>query len=224
MNKKTLHVGLSLSEEQKNDPNILHFPLIEIIPVPQEELGPVDLSEISHIIFTSKTAVNLWYEYFGADNLQEKILISVGKGTSREIEKKGLHVPYTAQEESAEGIVKLLEEVCVSCDKIFWPHAEGARRVISEYCRKMNINLTERILYKTITKKLESLPDLTSFEKIYFSSPSSVEAFFALFPNPPSHLAFETIGPITLQQLIWSAKALPSHSKLVVENILVDNP
>lgn len=197
MKPKTLHVGLSLTEEQKKDAYIVHCPLIEILPIPQEELKPVDLEEISHIIFTSKTAADLWCRYFGAKSLQGKILISVGRATSRQLEKKGLSVEYTAQEESAEGVVKILEEIWVTDCKVLWPHAAGARKVIADHCNKKNILLIEMVLYKTVTKKLEFLPDLSTFEKIYFSSPSSVEAFFALFPNPPSHLSFEAIGPVT---------------------------
>ena len=209
MKNKTLHVGLSLTEEQKKDSNIVHCPLIEIVPVSQEELEPVDLDRISYVIFTSKTAVELWCRYFGAESLQAKILISVGRATSRQLKGKGLHVDYTAEEESAEGVVKILDEICLAGTVVLWPHAAGARKVIADYCRERNIILVERILYYTLTRKPENVPDLEVFDKIYFSSPSSVEAFFALFPHPPPHLSFEAIGPVT-EKKIWSAKALPS--------------
>jgi uroporphyrinogen-III synthase len=191
-----LHVGLTLSEEQQKDKNLVHCPMVNVVPVPKTELPSLDTTKVTHVIFTSKTAVALWIDYFGLAALSSKQIISVGRATTRKLEKQGLH-PFTAEEECAEGIVKLLQTLDLRGAVLLWPHAAGARSVISDYCAEKKIPLIAPILYETVPKRPDPLPNLAKFDKIYFSSPSSVHAFFTFFPEPPPNLQFETIGAIT---------------------------
>lgn len=199
-----LHVGLTLSEEQQRDPKIVHCPFIEIIATPREDLNPIDFTKMTHLLFTSKTAVDLWVEYFGSEGIEDKVILSVGKGTTRWLKENKIKASFTAQEESAEGVIKLLEDLDLEGARLLWPHAAGSRSLIVDYCHARGIKIAAPVFYTTLAKRPEILPDLSLFDKVYFSSSSSVEAFFEVFPHPPVNLQFETIGPVTEKTLLAS--------------------
>jgi len=164
-----------------------HCPLIEIVPLPfkEEEISA------SHILFTSKTAVKLF-------PLSKKPVLAIGKGTAREAEKKGFFVEKVADEETQEGICSLLS--MLPSLSIFWPRSDKARTVLAQYCRAKKITLTECSIY-TVTEKKVVLPDLSSYDALFFTSPSTVEAFFALTPKIPPSIHLLSIGPVTQEML-----------------------
>jgi len=56
-------------------------------------------------------------------------------------------------------------------------------------------------VYETHFKAPESTPDFTNIRDIYFTSPSTVDAFFHFFGKPAGHIKLHAIGHVTEQHL-----------------------
>lgn len=175
--KETLYLGLRC-------PNVMwhHFPIIEIEPIPFE---PV--TGATHYLFTSRTAAKMYLPY-----LTRKPIFCTGRATAKEL--NGFETRIAALEQ-AEGVVELLKNENLEGAHIVWPRAEGARDVISNYL-KGRCRLTEIPLYRSRTTG-RTPPDITSFSRLMFTSPSTVKAFQELFGSLPTGAEAVGIGAVT---------------------------
>lgn len=202
-NKRILYTGLHLppSAAWGNNEQWIHCPLIAI---KARDRNSTEISaafamlpHCTHLIFTSKTAVDLFCSHLLPESYDHMQIFAVGQATAEKIRCHGLKEPFIAADETAEGVVALISCHLAVGNCFFWPHAAGAREVLPRFFRRHSISYYDCILYDTIALKPNPLPELTNFDVVYFTSPSTVEAFFFLFPSPPSHLLFRSLGPIT---------------------------
>jgi len=182
--RKRLHTGL---EAPLN--GALHMPMIAIQP-----LFWSPPPSFTHLLFTSKMAVRLFFE---KEKLSSSIpIITVGMGTALEVRQRAPHNPiHVAALEQAEGVLPLLQGT------LFWPHAQGARSVISDFCHQKQLTLHEALLYETVTRLYSELPALESMEEIYFTSPSTVTGFLANYGAFPRHARLHAIGAVTAEAI-----------------------
>lgn len=207
---KALYLGPEYPLNAFPHRRIVHCPLIETVPCsPTIE----DWKAFTHVIFTSKTAVKMLASHLRSRGISpfaigEKKVITVGEATG-EVAKAFGADPLIAEEETAEGVVTLLKTIKENA-YFFWPHASKARSVIKEALKKARLSTC--ILYDTVPLNTP-LPDLSDFQEILFSSPTTVSAFFTRLPFPPKHLQFTAIGPITKEAL--EKYTLPSQRRLL---------
>jgi len=183
---RILYLGLDPSAHILRG-EVTHCPLIEIVPLRPE----IPRGRYSHILFTSKTAVDLF------DQPIEWPAIAVGERTAERLRRKGIQPVRVAEDESSEGVVEILDGV----EHLLWPHSRLSRRVIPNYCEKTGIELTEVELYTTQRRAI-SPPDLEQFDEIAFTSPSTVNAFFHYFDQIPPEVEVWTQGAVTRLALL----------------------
>jgi len=186
---KMLYVGLNAPSSDR----VVHCPLIEIVPRKVH-----NIPQATHLIFTSQSAVRIFCE---SNDHNNKTIISVGKSTTRALNQYGIDVQYTASTETAEGVVEVLETIPKEKAYFLWPHASGARTVISDYLRSNNYTFCDYPLYDTKTRFPKEIPNLSQFNEIYFTSPSTVDAFIEVFGEIPKGKKLSTIGPVTQEYL-----------------------
>lgn len=178
----TLHLGL------RPKPGSIHYPILKVVPL----FGPFPaLHSVTHVIFTSQTAVECMERLVGVE------VVAVGEKTKEIAERFGWQVGHVACLEQAEGVVAVLEKMDLRGKTFCWPRARQARRVIPQFFANKGVPLIELELYDVVIRCRSNLPDLSSFEKIHFTSPSTVHAFFTLYKDIPKHITMEAIGPIT---------------------------
>lgn len=194
---KTLYVGLNPPTGDEYG-TIVHCPLIQVIPrhTPQVLSCCRDLGRYTHLLFTSKSAVRFFLEVVEGD-LQHLQVLSLGAATTRFLLGRGLEVHHTADDETSEGVVAMLGRQDLRHAHLLWPHAVRSRAVISNALRLHGVQYTECMLYDTVPVVPNPAPDLRDFDQVVLTSPSTVEAFFAVYPNPPQKLRLIAIGPIT---------------------------
>ena len=184
--------------------------------------------KFTDVIFTSKSAVRIVYQYFlevEALDWKQKKIYAVGKKTAEEIfhlfgdSIKKEHI-FIAKEETAEGVVVLLKEGRERFQRLrrsqesqnlndlqegepfyFWPHSALSRPVISNFLEDSAIPYFSCAVYDTEFIKPNPIPDLDNFQEIFFTSPSTVDAFFSIYSSIPEHIKVKTIGPITKRAL-----------------------
>jgi hydroxymethylbilane synthase len=182
--EKVLYLGLEAP--QGIDKSYLHCPLIKICP---KTIPPVP-EGVTHIIMTSKTAVR----YFKPT--PEYHYLSVGKATTNELLSFGCDNVLTATVESQEGIIELIKTLSHPNPIFFWPHSSRSRPLLHTFCKENNFHLIGCELYDTLFKKPAVEIDFETLDAIYFSSPSTVDAFFTFFDALPNKKII-TQGKIT---------------------------
>lgn len=187
---------------------LIHCPLIDIVPATLDSsmrCALAMLQQSSHIIFTSKTAVSCLVEVVEkrcALFPSSPTIIAVGRATA----KMAAAIPHKrieiSQNETAEGVVEVLEKLCDFPCHIFWGHASGARPFIKEYLVARGMAHTTCVLYRTQTcAKAPFQPDFNAIDAVFFSSPSCVLAFYELWGIPKPHLELRAIGVITQRHI-----------------------
>jgi len=191
--KRMVHFGL---EEGGFESNVFHLPLIETTPLIDNFLECQKSLNASHLLFTSKTSARYFVEAFQGKAPFKKNCLAIGKATASCLRSLGFCQIETASQEDQEGLFPLLQAL-PSDVKIFWPHSNLSRDAISEFCKSHHIFLNECILYTTVPKKPPFAPDFNSFDELFFSSPSTVEAFFSFFGKPPADILISCKGAQT---------------------------
>lgn len=203
--KKILYLGTSLERfsEQKN---VLHYPVIRLIPKSSEDpflrFCLERLSQFSHILITSQNSVVILCNAcasLGIDpiDLLSGKCISIGPVTSQALRKKGIEPLIEALEFTQEGILRAIHPMLTPSSYVFYPRSSLARSVIKEYLVDQNISHEILDLYDTVYQALDPKPSLEDIEEIFFTSPSTVEGFFRVFPKIPPEIRISFQGPIT---------------------------
>lgn len=211
MNKRhtILYLGLQ-APEPKPDVDLIHYPVIRIIPrpfnSPDIQIAFHSLPEYTHLIFTSKSSVDIFTTYLSDSKytiaqLSDKCGIATGKATAERMREHGIPVHIVAAKETSEGVTTELEKLNLSGAKILWPHAALARPVISHFLIHRKIPFHECILYDTEMQCPHPSPDLSLVDEIIFTSPSTVDAFLQKFGHLPTNKTLTAIGPVTASRL-----------------------
>lgn len=194
--RRILHLGLE-APRPSSDEEIVHCPLIKISPRPIDRAAFADLPSYTHLIFTSKSAVDIFCSEITASSLAGKEIIAVGHATALRLLERGIRVTATALDERAEGIIELLEKMDLSAAFLFWPHSAQARPLLRDYFDRSKLLYREALLYDTLPRQPDRLPDLASIDEISFTSPSTVDAFLKFYGRLPKDKSLKAIGPVT---------------------------
>lgn len=207
--KPILYLGLEVPDRFK-DAYVIHFPIIHIVPRPREhpEIRNVfeDLDMFTHIIFSSKSAVDIFFNLaegyqISREAIRQKCLIAVGQSTALRMCLCGADSSYIASTETAEGIIELLERKMDSSACVLWPRSALARPLLKEWMQEKGVKFRDCIFYDTISQIPGPLPELDRCSEIVFTSPSTVDAFVEIFGSIPTNILLTCIGPITQKRL-----------------------
>lgn len=194
----------------ESDATVTHCKMIEIVPRKFDNFEIkhqiADILEYTHIIFTSKNAVNIFMDalhFYGYSKrcLQGKEYLVIGSSTASALKKIGISHMHLAKKETQEGVMDLLDLLDLENAYIFYPRSSRARPTLSYYLRVRQLRHQICDLYDTKAASLSELPVLNEFDEVVFTSPSTVEAFFESFSVIPPSLKLTAIGPITEESL-----------------------
>lgn len=187
------------------DEQVIHCPLIEIQALaasdPDIAEAITSWQDYTHLIFTSKTAVDLAAALFKLKQCQGRAVIAVGEATADRLRRFEVDIDHIATQETAEGVVAVLDSLDLSDARILWPRSALARPVITNYLEDQNIRFDAPPIYNTVPCTPDTLPPLDAVTTIYFSSPSTVDGFLRVYGEIPSNKTIRAIGPITRQRL-----------------------
>lgn len=203
--RNVLYLGLD-PNHFKAEGELIHCPLIEIIPRDFDDHSIRnafdDLLRYTHLIFTSKTGVKVFFDFlahygYRPEDLEGKAVLTVGKSTARAAENYGIAHIEIAEEETQEGIVKLLAVKDLDDAYIFIPCSALARPILANFLMINRIRHQVCPIYDTRARMPDQKPNLDEVDEIVFTSPSTVDAFKKIFGQIPENKKITTIGPIT---------------------------
>ncbi len=182
--KKILYLGVDPKHLPFEGP-ICHVPLIAAKKRPIDELSLAfsRLKALSHVILTSKVAVQFYREVLqelslsGEFSLKEYLV--TGRITASYLQEAGASHVLVPEDEHAEGVCSLFKEG----EAYFYPHSARARPLITEKLEQDHPGSLSFPLYDVFSQKPSFTPNFAEMSAIVFSSPSTVEAFQYFFPN-----------------------------------------
>lgn len=214
-----LYLGL---DAPKDFPGVCyHYPIIKIIPRSIPENFSAFL-KATHLVFTSKNGVNCFFEALKSKNLKlgHHTFIAVGAATAQKLHDEGIKDVLVAREPCQEGIIELLETLDLQGATLFLPGASKCRPILQDFLRSKNIFYTHCALYDTVANLKQPQPDLTLINEIHFTSPSTVEAFLAIFGSLPPDKKLIAIGQVTESALNAKITCHQSNSREMIYGLL----
>jgi len=181
--------------------DIIHYPIIKTVPLEIPSHIREDFADYTHILLTSKNAVQILLAQIHPDELKNKQLIAIGKSTAAKLSQEGLAPHLVAQDESQEGVIELLKHQDLHDAYVFYPRSSLARKKLEHYLISRAVRHQICDLYETIFQKPEPVPDFAKIDEIIFTSPSTVKGFVAAFGAIPANKKLSCIGPITEAEL-----------------------
>ncbi len=196
--KKLLYLGLRPTRKIEGY-EVLHCPLIATQPlvVPLSIWEKWDL--YTHVILTSRVASEIFLEKAIKQGviLSQKQFICLGAATAEPLIKYGLAFDL-ALEENQEGVIAYLRAKQLEQKSYFLlPRSSLARKEIDHYLREKGYAFAVCNLYDTKTNVPEPLPDLKEIDAIFFTSPSTVIAFYEVFGALPEGKTLLCRGSVT---------------------------
>jgi len=196
--------------------DVLHYPVITLerrCPHTDPKLRAAleHLTLYTHLLLTSRAAAVFLYEAVTSVGIQKEFtaqleqkvctLCSIGPSTAQMACSLGWPSHHTASSYTQEGMVESLGSMDLTKGYLFFPRSSSARSLIEHSLTEKQIRFCAPDLYDTRLQCPLPIPDLTLFDQVVFTSPSTVHGFFRIFPSFPSHLRVHTIGPITKRTL-----------------------
>jgi hydroxymethylbilane synthase len=204
---RVLYTGLNPKHFGKD---VTHVPLIEIVPRPFNrfdiECAFADIPDYTHIIFTSKSGVEVFFSClkekgYSVKDLEGKEIVAIGKITAKYIEQYGVKVAKIADSETQEGIIHLLALEDLGKSYVFLPQSSRARCSLVQSLVHRGVRHQRCDLYDTKIKIPAVKPKLENFDEIIFTSPSTVDAFQKVFGKLPKEIKLTAIGSVTRSKL-----------------------
>jgi hydroxymethylbilane synthase len=203
----TLFVGTNASHFPQYEP-MIQWPLIKLVPGPREKRIQAlqgALAAARGVLFASPFAVRCFVDalmhWKDGRALVGKTLLAAGPSTAREIEDVGFQP--AAASAGFGGLGELLESLNDACaGRYFYPcstRAPTEDRIAA--ARRKGIELMPHCFYENQPVSSGPLP-ATNFQRVLFTSPSTVESYFASYPDEMQcEREWLAIGPSTLEAL-----------------------
>lgn len=152
-----------------------------------------DTKDFDFIVFTSRYGV----KYYDKP-LDGAKIISVGPTTTEALRQRGANVTYESHTESADGIIEWFADKIKS--KILLARSNKGLKILSEKLIRQGHEVVDLPVYTNQPNREAVKQDLTKFDKVLFTSPSTVEAFKQLYgENISKHLLFIAKGKTTYE-------------------------
>jgi uroporphyrinogen-III synthase len=208
--KTTLYLGSDPSSIKRAG-RVIHYPVIKIVPRPafsqkiKSALG--EIASYTHLIFTSKHAVQIFFAHLktlqlDGIELASKCVIAIGDSTARVLTEYGVKVACIAKEKTQEGIISELSLLDLDQAYVLLPRSSLARDALLHFLQEHAVRHQVCDLYDTLPHIPEKRIDLNEVDEVVFTSPSTVKAFFEIFPSLPQKITITAIGPVTAEALL----------------------
>jgi len=193
---------LRSSEQNKQVQQRFFRPWVRFISTPllrfdhtPEALQLHELAEATDIIFSSTAAVEAFFHALSLQGKDARVLSGkkigvIGAQTRATLQSVNILADYMPRQFSARGLLQELgEDLRGRC--FYLPQSNKSPDTLADQLRARNATVYRSRLYRTVLVRNESLVHkLSASDLVFFTSPSTVEAFF-------THFTSKTLPPIT---------------------------
>jgi uroporphyrinogen III methyltransferase/synthase len=175
---------------------VVTFSTIRIRPV---RVPPIRLQGYTHVAFTSRTAVDLFFRNLEGDarSLAGTTVCAVGDQTARALLDKGVRPDLVAAEFTSRSLAKELAGRGVRGAHVFHPGADKMNPDFEAMLRKCGAKVTNLVLYRIEKVAPDNVEAVEDADWITFASAQTVRNFMAAVDGRPVRSKVACIGPIT---------------------------
>lgn len=210
--RRILFTGLS-KERYFERGSYFHLPLIRIKPL--DDYSKFDkkltiIKQFDWIVFASRYGVEYFFKRL--KHLKQDVrtlsgikIAAVGNSTANKLLDFGLFADLVPKNESSVGLAKEFSaksgKLNLKSKKIFLPRSDLSDKGLSDAFEKLGAKVTSSVAYCNVMP--DDLPelDLSFFNEIIFTSPSTVRNFKKKYKKIPANIKVKYIGKITEKQL-----------------------
>lgn len=207
----TLYTGISCP-----DSSYIHTPLIEICPLSDDTAlrhAAGRLPGYDYLLFTSRFAVHafaphlvcvppLWQQrpaplpHCSGNGPR---LVAIGSTTAAAVLAAGLPQPECPDEDNSHSVVAWF--ACQPRGAVLLPRSNLALNIIPDGLRRLGFTVDTVVAYENRMPRHPRRVDLTTIDRIIFTSPSTVDNFVRLYGHLPAEKLLVARGPVTAQHL-----------------------
>ncbi len=186
---KRLGIGLA---------RVTHLPFIAIQPLNEQEIAAPALTVLfkepmpfDWLIFTSRHTVEAYTNLLKKRTLDLRLLhgvkvAAIGQTTKAALAHYGLIADLTAEQEDSQGLVEAFCNQNQGNQRILLPRSDKALDLIPRLLSERSHQVACINIYHTVEINQAShcsFDELERYDHVVFTSPSTVESFFASFPE-----------------------------------------
>ena len=206
-NKRILFTGLS-RERFFLSGTYFHLPLIRIEPL--ENYDELDgyikrTREFDWIVFTSRYGVKYFFKRlnglgFDTRRLSGNKIAAIGNSTKNMLLNFGVRPDLVPRLESSRGLIREFQKIDLRGKRIFLPRSDISDKGLEEALKKQGAKIWSSFVYRNVMP--ENLPDLdlSSFDQVIFTSPSTVRNFIKRYKRLPAKVRVKCIGAVTREE------------------------
>lgn len=166
-----------------------------LIRIEKNEVEQPEARDFDWVIFTSRYGVRYYDK-----PLHEAKVASVGPVTSHELKTRGVFPDFESPTESAEGLIDFFRTQPQA--RILLPRSDKGLKVLSDALVEAGHSVTDLPVYRNIPEPYPVIQNLQDYDKVVFTSPSTVEAFKAIYKAEDSkHLLLVAKGKTTYEAI-----------------------
>lgn len=193
---------------------ITHQPLIALNPLADDTaIGRIlsCLSNFDWVVYTSFSSVRFFFSALSSAGQDSRALAglriaSVGCRTTQELSRYGLRPDLQPRDESAAGLLSTIAGMNLSSQRMLLPRSDAALPELVEGLRAMGHQVEPFVLFANVLPDPVEKLDLADFQKVVFTSPSTVKHFYQVYGEFPPHLEYIVRGQTTEKELrAWNA-------------------
>lgn len=202
--KRTLYTGLTCPNA-----DYIHTPLIEICPPAkgsdeQRQLAEATarIEQYDYLLFTSRHAVNAFFDVFDNSNSLKNIrIVSIGATTSQAIRCRGINIVEQVEHDDSYGVIDYFRSQNNGGKRVLFPRSNLALPLIPNGLRELGYTVDAVVAYRTVLPRNPRKVNLSNIRRIVFTSPSTIDNFITVYGSLPSDKEFITRGRTTEEYL-----------------------
>lgn len=206
-NKRILFTGLS-QERFFIKGNYFHLPLIKIEPL--DDYREFDnyvenIRNFDWIVFASRYGVEYFFKRLKTIGYDLRLLSdikigAIGNSTKNRLLDFGILADLVPKNESSVGMINEFKKIDLRNKRVFLPRSDISDKGLEKAFRRLDAKVTTGFAYKNVMP--ENLPDLdlSYFDEIMFTSPSTVRNFKQRYKKMPENVKEKCIGEVTLEE------------------------
>ena len=175
---------------------VVTFSTIRIRPV---RVRPIRVRGYTHVAFTSRTAVELFFRNLEGDvrSLAGITVCAVGDQTARAIVEHGVNPDLVAGEFTSRALARDLARRGVRGAHVFHPGADRMNPDFEKLLRKSGARVTDLVLYRIDKVAPDNVEDVKDADWVTFASSQTVRNFMEALGGRPLRARVACIGPVT---------------------------